>query len=68
VRVAVEGRAARPASVRRLAEHVAQPVHRLPRDLRGRPHRSGVAGAGATWGLGNLWERLPIVNRNTWLR
>ncbi|MCH0562267.1 MULTISPECIES: hypothetical protein [unclassified Streptomyces] len=27
-----------------------------------------VAGAGATWGLGRLWARLPIVGRNRWLR
>jgi thiosulfate dehydrogenase [quinone] large subunit len=26
-----------------------------------------VAFAGRTWGLGNLWERLPIVRRNRWL-
>ncbi|MGI3199292.1 hypothetical protein ACRJ4W_13020 [Streptomyces sp. GLT-R25] len=27
-----------------------------------------VAGAGATWGLGRVWARLPFVNRNRWLR
>ncbi|MET8861299.1 hypothetical protein [Streptomyces sp. NPDC004579] len=27
-----------------------------------------VAGAGATWGLGRLWERLPVVSRSPWLR
>ena len=24
--------------------------------------------AGATWGLGNLWSRLPFVDHNSWLR
>ncbi|MFK4145345.1 hypothetical protein [Streptomyces sp. NPDC004065] len=27
-----------------------------------------AAGAGATWGLGRLWARLPFVARNRWLR
>ncbi|MGW2643272.1 hypothetical protein [Streptomyces sp. NPDC001348] len=27
-----------------------------------------AAGAGATWGLGRLWARLPIVRDHTWLR
>ncbi|MCT9011092.1 DoxX family membrane protein [Streptomyces rhizosphaerihabitans] len=27
-----------------------------------------AAGAGATWGLGKLWARLPVVNRTPWLR
>ncbi|GGP94183.1 DoxX family membrane protein [Streptomyces melanogenes] len=27
-----------------------------------------VAGAGRTWGLGTLWERLPFVGRNHWLK
>ncbi|MFD5813851.1 hypothetical protein [Streptomyces sp. NPDC127038] len=27
-----------------------------------------AAGAGATWGLGRLWERLPLVSRSPWLR
>ncbi|MCX5001650.1 hypothetical protein OHB05_03260 [Streptomyces sp. NBC_00638] len=27
-----------------------------------------AAGAGATWGLGRLWARLPFVGRNPWLR
>ncbi|MGW7265134.1 hypothetical protein [Streptomyces sp. NPDC054842] len=27
-----------------------------------------AAGAGATWGLGRLWARLPIVRDNGWLR
>lgn len=27
-----------------------------------------VVGAGATWGLGKVWQRLPLVNRNPWLR
>ncbi|MFF4536012.1 hypothetical protein [Streptomyces aureus] len=27
-----------------------------------------AAGAGATWGLGRLWERLPFVGRAPWLR
>ncbi|MGW3658278.1 hypothetical protein ACWD6R_22470 [Streptomyces sp. NPDC005151] len=27
-----------------------------------------TAGAGATWGLGRLWARLPIVRDHTWLR
>ncbi|WP_328557313.1 hypothetical protein [Streptomyces sp. NBC_00358] len=27
-----------------------------------------AAGAGATWGLGRFWERLPFVRRNPWLR
>lgn len=27
-----------------------------------------VVGAGATWGLGKVWERLPFVNSNSWLR
>ncbi|MGX4694033.1 hypothetical protein [Streptomyces sp. JNUCC 63] len=26
-----------------------------------------AAGAGATWGLGRLWARLPFVSRNRWL-
>ncbi|WP_338703887.1 hypothetical protein V2W30_35535 [Streptomyces sp. Q6] len=26
-----------------------------------------AAGAGATWGLGRLWARLPIVSRHRWL-
>jgi thiosulfate dehydrogenase [quinone] large subunit len=26
-----------------------------------------VAGAGATWGLGKAWARLPFVSRNRWL-
>ncbi|PWI13301.1 hypothetical protein DI272_03510 [Streptomyces sp. Act143] len=26
-----------------------------------------AAGAGATWGLGKLWARLPFVSRNRWL-
>ncbi|MFI8091029.1 hypothetical protein ACIF9R_22365 [Streptomyces sp. NPDC086080] len=26
-----------------------------------------AAGAGATWGLGKVWERLPFVSRNRWL-
>ncbi|MEU9390271.1 hypothetical protein AB0D86_09740 [Streptomyces sp. NPDC048324] len=26
-----------------------------------------VVGAGATWGLGKLWARLPFVSRNRWL-
>jgi thiosulfate dehydrogenase [quinone] large subunit len=26
-----------------------------------------AAGAGATWGLGKAWARLPIVSRNRWL-
>lgn len=24
-------------------------------------------GAGRTWGLGTIWERLPLVRRNRWL-
>ncbi|MFE0348840.1 hypothetical protein [Streptomyces griseoluteus] len=27
-----------------------------------------AAGAGATWGLGRVWARLPIVRDHTWLR
>ncbi|MFH8395629.1 hypothetical protein [Streptomyces sp. NPDC018036] len=27
-----------------------------------------AAGAGATWGLGRFWERLPLVSRSPWLR
>ncbi|WP_189705228.1 DoxX family membrane protein [Streptomyces anandii] len=27
-----------------------------------------AAGAGATWGLGRIWARLPFVSRNRWLR
>lgn len=27
-----------------------------------------AAGAGATWGLGRLWARFPIVRDHTWLR
>ncbi len=27
-----------------------------------------AVGAGSTWGLGRLWERLPIVRDHTWLR
>ncbi|MFE7705563.1 hypothetical protein ACFU6I_07130 [Streptomyces sp. NPDC057486] len=27
-----------------------------------------AAGAGATWGLGRLWARLPVVRDHTWLR
>ncbi|WP_415953930.1 hypothetical protein [Streptomyces sp. KLOTTS4A1] len=27
-----------------------------------------AAGAGATWGLGRRWERLPVVRDHTWLR
>ena len=27
-----------------------------------------AAGAGATWGLGKAWARLPFVSRNAWLR
>jgi thiosulfate dehydrogenase [quinone] large subunit len=27
-----------------------------------------VAGAGATWGLGKVWAKLPIVRDHTWLR
>lgn len=27
-----------------------------------------AAGAGATWGLGKQWARLPFVSRNRWLR
>ncbi|MEU0830294.1 hypothetical protein [Streptomyces sp. NPDC005969] len=27
-----------------------------------------TAGAGATWGLGRLWARLPIVRDHAWLR
>ncbi|MET7380664.1 DoxX family membrane protein [Streptomyces sp. NPDC005526] len=27
-----------------------------------------ATGAGATWGLGRLWARLPFVGRNRWLR
>ncbi|MGY0071219.1 hypothetical protein ACWZEH_31510 [Streptomyces sp. QTS137] len=26
-----------------------------------------AAGAGATWGLGRIWARLPLVGRNRWL-
>ncbi|GAA3367538.1 hypothetical protein GCM10017744_080060 [Streptomyces antimycoticus] len=26
-----------------------------------------AAGAGATWGLGGVWARLPFVSRNRWL-
>jgi thiosulfate dehydrogenase [quinone] large subunit len=26
-----------------------------------------VTYAGHTWGLGNLWDRLPFVQRNRWL-
>ncbi|MEV0244777.1 hypothetical protein AB0I06_33390 [Streptomyces sp. NPDC050674] len=26
-----------------------------------------AAGAGATWGLGRAWARLPFVSRNRWL-
>ncbi|MGY3205909.1 hypothetical protein [Streptomyces sp. TE5632] len=26
-----------------------------------------AAGAGATWGLGKVWARLPFVSRNRWL-
>ncbi|MFF9060353.1 hypothetical protein ACF09K_16945 [Streptomyces sp. NPDC014882] len=26
-----------------------------------------AAGAGATWGLGGIWARLPFVSRNRWL-
>lgn len=26
-----------------------------------------AAGAGATWGLGKTWAKLPFVNRNRWL-
>ena len=26
-----------------------------------------AAGAGATWGLGRMWARLPFVSRNRWL-
>ncbi len=26
-----------------------------------------AAGAGATWGLGRQWARLPIVRDHTWL-
>ncbi|WP_055575047.1 hypothetical protein [Streptomyces prasinopilosus] len=26
-----------------------------------------AAGAGATWGLGRAWARLPVVDRNRWL-
>ncbi|MFF3930518.1 hypothetical protein [Streptomyces hirsutus] len=26
-----------------------------------------AAGAGATWGLGRAWARLPFVGRNRWL-
>ncbi|MFH9861142.1 hypothetical protein [Streptomyces sp. NPDC017202] len=26
-----------------------------------------AAGAGATWGLGRVWARLPFVSRNRWL-
>ncbi|MEU1306723.1 hypothetical protein [Streptomyces shenzhenensis] len=26
-----------------------------------------AAGAGATWGLGRIWARLPFVSRNRWL-
>ncbi|WP_329267844.1 hypothetical protein [Streptomyces sp. NBC_01451] len=26
-----------------------------------------VAGAGATWGLGKAWARMPFVSRNRWL-
>ncbi|NUR00904.1 MAG: hypothetical protein HOY79_31570, partial [Streptomyces sp.] len=26
-----------------------------------------AAGAGATWGLGKVWARLPFVGRNRWL-
>lgn len=26
-----------------------------------------AAGAGATWGLGEVWARLPFVSRNRWL-
>ncbi|ARP74542.1 DoxX family membrane protein [Streptomyces pluripotens] len=27
-----------------------------------------AAGAGATWGLGRMWARLPFVSRNRWLQ
>jgi thiosulfate dehydrogenase [quinone] large subunit len=27
-----------------------------------------VAGAGATWGLGKVWAKLPIVRDHTWLK
>ncbi|MET8808364.1 hypothetical protein [Streptomyces sp. NPDC004546] len=27
-----------------------------------------AAGAGATWGLGRLWARLPMIRDHTWLR
>ncbi|MEV1011783.1 hypothetical protein [Streptomyces sp. NPDC049881] len=27
-----------------------------------------VAGAGATWGLGRVWARLPVVRDHAWLR
>ncbi|KPI19020.1 DoxX family protein [Actinobacteria bacterium OK074] len=28
----------------------------------------GAVGAGATWGLGKAWARLPFVGRNAWLK
>ncbi|MFE7068866.1 DoxX family protein [Streptomyces sp. NPDC057620] len=27
-----------------------------------------VAGAGVTWGLGRIWERIPVVRDHRWLR
>ena len=27
-----------------------------------------VTSAGTTWGLGRIWARLPLVDRNPWLR
>jgi thiosulfate dehydrogenase [quinone] large subunit len=27
-----------------------------------------AVGAGATWGLGKVWARLPVVSRHTWLK
>jgi thiosulfate dehydrogenase [quinone] large subunit len=27
-----------------------------------------AVGAGATWGLGKVWARLPVVRDNGWLR
>jgi thiosulfate dehydrogenase [quinone] large subunit len=27
-----------------------------------------AAGAGATWGLGKAWAKLPFVSDNRWLR
>lgn len=59
--------AARPAPVRRVAEQVPGPDREYHVIYAVVLIALAAAGAGATWGLGKAWARLPIVSRNRWL-